>query len=389
MAPDGVERLMMVFNKTFPGPPIVANWGDWIVVHVTNNLQNNGLGILLCASSELGLQFIGTELFKRTTQQMMEYRELPSVNNKQGKKTYSTIGPIPPGGSFTYRFLATRYGTSWYHSHFSLQYSEGLFGPLVINGPTSANWDVDLGAVFVQDWFHTPAFQAWFAFRSHPPLKSDTGLINGNNKNGSLGKYTEFVFTPGKKYLMRIINTSTDQHFKYSIDQHTMTVTSADFIPIIPYNQTVFGNRNWYFSSRIRANRGQCYNVIFEANQEAENYWMRAIPAPDCCSNFNADGIRAVVRYEGAADNTTDPTSNPFNITSTEWKDETGLIPVVPKNVGLLNYGEEMNLAVDLNSAYVTFTLNGSSLFIDWDNPTLLMVENLDPVILVTIMLSL
>jgi FtsP/CotA-like multicopper oxidase with cupredoxin domain len=96
-----------------------------------------------------------------------------------------------------------------------------------------------LGAVFVQDWYYTPAFQAWFAFRSNPPLKADTGLINGNNKNGSLGQYTEFVFTPGTRYLMRIINTSTDQHFKFSIDQHTMTVTSADFIPIIPYNQTV------------------------------------------------------------------------------------------------------------------------------------------------------
>ena len=42
MAPDGVERLMMVYNNQFPGPPIVANWGDWIVVHVTNNLKYNG-----------------------------------------------------------------------------------------------------------------------------------------------------------------------------------------------------------------------------------------------------------------------------------------------------------------------------------------------------------
>jgi FtsP/CotA-like multicopper oxidase with cupredoxin domain len=310
---------------------------------------------------------------------MMAYRESPSVSNKQDKKTYRTIGPIPPGGSFTYRFRATRYGTSWYHSHFSLQYSEGLIGPIVINGPTSANWDVDLGAVFVQDWFYTPAFQAWFAFRSHPPLRADTGLINGSNKNGTLGKYTEFVFTPGKKYLMRIINTSTDQHFKFSIDQHTMTVTSADFIPIMPYNQTVLEIGIGISQVEFVLTKGQRYNVIFEANQEVDNYWMRAIPATDCCSNFNADGIRAIVRYEGVTDNTTDPTSTPFNITSTECKDETGLIPVVPKNVGPLSYGEEMNLAIDQTSTYVMFTLNGSSLFIDWDNPTLIMVENGDP----------
>lgn len=42
MAPDGVERLMLVYNNSFPGPPLTANWGDWIVVHVTNNLQDNG-----------------------------------------------------------------------------------------------------------------------------------------------------------------------------------------------------------------------------------------------------------------------------------------------------------------------------------------------------------
>lgn len=33
---------MMVFNNTFPGPLIEANWGDTIVIDVKNNLQNNG-----------------------------------------------------------------------------------------------------------------------------------------------------------------------------------------------------------------------------------------------------------------------------------------------------------------------------------------------------------
>jgi FtsP/CotA-like multicopper oxidase with cupredoxin domain len=42
LAPDGVPRQMMVFNNQFPGPLIEANWGDTIVVHVTNNLKNNG-----------------------------------------------------------------------------------------------------------------------------------------------------------------------------------------------------------------------------------------------------------------------------------------------------------------------------------------------------------
>ena len=58
MAPDGVEKQMMVINNQFPGyhhtiypirasisdlkcyrPTIEANWGDWIEVEVHNNLD--------------------------------------------------------------------------------------------------------------------------------------------------------------------------------------------------------------------------------------------------------------------------------------------------------------------------------------------------------------
>jgi FtsP/CotA-like multicopper oxidase with cupredoxin domain len=42
MAPDGVQRQMLVVNNQYPGPTIEANWGDWIMVHVKNNLKDNG-----------------------------------------------------------------------------------------------------------------------------------------------------------------------------------------------------------------------------------------------------------------------------------------------------------------------------------------------------------
>jgi FtsP/CotA-like multicopper oxidase with cupredoxin domain len=40
-----------------------------------------------------------------------------------------------------------------YHSHFSAQYGDGVFGPIVIKGPTSANYDEDLGAITVNEWY--------------------------------------------------------------------------------------------------------------------------------------------------------------------------------------------------------------------------------------------
>jgi FtsP/CotA-like multicopper oxidase with cupredoxin domain len=170
---------------------------------------------------------------------MMESQESPNVSPLP---SFLISGPIPPGHSFTYKFRATSYGTTWYHSHFSLQYSEGLVGPLIIHGPTSADWDVDLGTVMVQDWYHTPIFEVWFSERQTPPIPADNGLINGKNKlsvNGTTGQFSEFVFKPGKKYRLRLINSSTDQHFKFSIDQHTMTVQAADFVAVKPYTQTV------------------------------------------------------------------------------------------------------------------------------------------------------
>lgn len=45
LAPDGYERTVLCFNGTVPGPAIIADWGDELVIHVTNNLQHNGTAI--------------------------------------------------------------------------------------------------------------------------------------------------------------------------------------------------------------------------------------------------------------------------------------------------------------------------------------------------------
>ncbi|KAK7729211.1 hypothetical protein SLS63_006341, partial [Diaporthe eres] len=44
-----------------------------------------------------------------------------------------------------------RPGTSWWHSHYSGQYADGLTGPIVIYGPQNADFDVDLGPIMLSD----------------------------------------------------------------------------------------------------------------------------------------------------------------------------------------------------------------------------------------------
>jgi len=39
--------------------------------------------------------------------------------------------PIAPRDHFVYSFNTTQYGSSWYHSHYAVQYADGMQGPLV------------------------------------------------------------------------------------------------------------------------------------------------------------------------------------------------------------------------------------------------------------------
>lgn len=39
----------------------------------------------------------------------------------------------------------------------------------------------------------------------------------------------------GARYLLRLINTSVDTTFIFSIDSHNLTVMSSDFVPIHSY----------------------------------------------------------------------------------------------------------------------------------------------------------
>ena len=66
--------------------------------------------------------------------------------------------PIADGESRTYTFKATQYGSSWYHSHYSVQYGDGIVGGIIINGPATANYDLDLGVMPFTDWFYAPVY---------------------------------------------------------------------------------------------------------------------------------------------------------------------------------------------------------------------------------------
>jgi FtsP/CotA-like multicopper oxidase with cupredoxin domain len=242
----------------------------------------------------------------------------------------------------------------------------------VIYGPATANYDIDLGAMPITDWYHQTAFQEdEIAARGAPPA-ADNGLINGTmvNPTGTGGAYNTITLTKGKKYRLRLINTSLDNHFKVSLDGHNLTVIQADFVPIVPYST------QWLFIGI-----GQRYDVIITANQAISSYWFRADVQQACGANNNNFNIKAIFNYASAA------AGNPTTIGATYTQsctDETQIVPYVKKDVpsaDFITHVQQLNVTLNgggipgSNGNIVTWTINGTPLNIDWELPTLKYVQ--------------
>ncbi|KAK3393243.1 Cupredoxin [Podospora didyma] len=304
LAPDGVNKLMMTANGQYPGPTIEANWGDDVEVKVCNFLPLNGTGI--------------------------HFHGVRQLNTNYADGTVSqTECPIAPGDCHTYRWKATQHGSSWYHSHYSIQYGDGLLGPIVIHGPSTSNWDIDLGPLLLTDYYHESVFD----LAQRPIVKSlgippiaVNGLINGKNEFDNGGKRHELKFTKGKKHLLRLVNTGSEVIFRFGIDKHKMTVVAVDFVPIQPWE-----------TKTVLLAVGQRFDVIVEADQDIGDYWARGVPMLTCFAiNLMAHDIRAIVRYNSAS------TADPTLTQSISWpmldtcRDESlsSLVPYIPHDVG-------------------------------------------------------
>jgi FtsP/CotA-like multicopper oxidase with cupredoxin domain len=222
VAPDGVSRSAMAVNGTIPGPTLFADWGDTVVVHVINHL-NTSLN--------------GTSMHWHGIRQ--------NYTNQYDGVSSITQCPSAVGETVTYTWKATQYGSSWYHSHWALQAYQGIFGGIIINGPATADYDEDLGMVFLNDWDHQTVDELYHTAQTEGPPSLNNGLINGTNVFGEDGSSSQtgsrfnVSFESGTSYRMRLVGAAVDTHWKFSIDNHTMTVIAADLVPVEPYETTV------------------------------------------------------------------------------------------------------------------------------------------------------
>ena len=262
----------------------------------------------------------------------------------------------------------------------------GILGGLIINGPTTDNYDIDLGTYMVNDWYTKSAYQVDLiananlqnpnlALRGPPP--GDNILVNGTNTNKfGGGNHNVVSLTQGKKYLLRLINPSVDNQIRVQLDGHRFTVVTADLVPIKPITT------DW-----LLLGIGQRYNVIIEANQTVDNYWFRAMAETGCRSaNANINGTSAIFRYSGAPSinpNSTNATPNPG-----DCSEPSPLVPYVPNTVNASTFNTQAhNLDVDIgnttgvvtnNKSIVVWGINLTAIDVDWEKPILSYVQQND-----------
>ncbi|KAI0165230.1 multicopper oxidase [Hypoxylon sp. FL1284] len=341
VAPDGVPRPAIAINGTVPAPTLFADWGDTMVVHVTNALTTSTNGT--------SIHWHGIR------------QQFTSENDGVASITQCPAGP---GETQTYTWRATQYGSTWYHSHFALQAWEGTAGALIINGPATANYDEDKGMIFLSDWGHSTVDELWSVAETIGPPVLENGLINGTNVYEDGGSRFQMSFINGTSYRVRVVNGAIDTHFKFSIDNHTLTVIAADLVPVEPFT-----------ANFVNVGIGQRYDLIVTANQAdvADNFWIRAIPQSACSENESADNIRGILTYGNATSST--PTTTGWDYEDSCDDETHNLVPHVAKTVGAATAITE-EAGVSIVDGLFRWTLNSTSLLVDWKNPTLLQVIN-------------
>lgn len=333
IAPDGVSRPMILVNGQFPGPPIKANVGDTLVIHVNNQLSANDSSSFAQWDHSARSRFSSkvNEYYPPGTDEKVALHwhglSMRGSPDQDGAPGFTSCA-ILPGSSQTYRFelQSEDVGTHWWHSHTGMSRLDGLWGTLTVNDPidnseqklldshTSAlgipslQWDREQ-VITLGDHYFAPGIEqlSWFISRHSLGFEPtpDNILINGQgrfdcdrllnpdqyNCTSTLNNYPTTKLEEGKNHRLRLINVGSVGHQTFSIDHHLLTVIEADGNLIIPYTTT-----------RLSIAPGQRYSVIVKADQTSPSnaFWLRTEMDHECFNmpNPNLDHqAKAVVQY--------------------------------------------------------------------------------------------
>jgi len=177
-----------------------------------------------------------------------------------------------------------------YHSHHSYQYIDGNWGFLVIKNNPREVWGQaydEERLLAVNDWTHRSARELVEEYVTRGvagggfPSENST-LINARGTfNCSLKERNQICsqklqgpsivkVTQGKRYRFRILNSSAQNIYNVSIDNHRMQVIETDGVDT---------EKSSKFDI-LYIIPGQRYSVVVIMDQPPGNYWIRAVSDP-------------------------------------------------------------------------------------------------------------
>ncbi|KAK4275843.1 hypothetical protein QN277_018861 [Acacia crassicarpa] len=262
---DCLEHVVMGINGQFPGPTIRAEAGDTLDIALTNKLDTEGTVI-----HWHGIRMKGTPW-------------------ADGTASISQCA-INPGETFHYRFKVDKAGTYFYHGHFGMQRSAGLYGSLIVDLPEGQkepfHYDEEFN-LLLSDWWHTSVHEQEVGLSSIPFRwigEPQTLLINGRGQfDCSLG--AKFMSTgipqcnfkggeecapqilhvlPNKTYRIRIASITALASLNFAISNHKLVVVEADSNYVQPF---VVDDIDIY--------SGESYSILLTTGQNPnQNYWV-------------------------------------------------------------------------------------------------------------------
>ncbi|KZP02622.1 multicopper oxidase, partial [Athelia psychrophila] len=207
--------------------------------------------------------------------------------------------PIVPKNGYQYDFsVPDQAGTFWYHSHVGLQYCDGLRGPFVVYDPEDPHqslYDVDdeSTVITLTDWYHLTTNEVPSPFNANSTLINGLGRYQGGPKDSPLSVVN---VTQGLRYRFRLVSMACNIRYNFTIDDHHMTIIEVDGVNVEPL-----------VVDSIQIFSGQRYSFVLKANQNANNYRIRAEPreilpvfGDGAPTGFRGGINSAILRYAGA-----------------------------------------------------------------------------------------
>lgn len=186
-APGRVTRAL-AYNGVVPGPLLEARVGDTVVVHFANRL---------------------------TEPTTIHWHGVRVPNAMDGADTAQT--PVPPGGTFEYRFTVPDAGTFWYHPHVDepVQLERGLYGAIVVREREApvAKPPANESVLLLDDLTVTADGQIappGGISEGHAGREGPVQLVNG-------GTRPELVVRAGERRILRVVNAGSARFYRLAL----------------------------------------------------------------------------------------------------------------------------------------------------------------------------